>query len=82
MAQSFDQCSQDEHLHLVKITKLRNGNCIEVPTTANGLVAVRDSKDLPGPIFCFTSGEWQAFLRGVKDGKFDRPTRANPAAYL
>ncbi|MBB4919174.1 DUF397 domain-containing protein [Streptosporangium saharense] len=52
------------------------GNCVEV-TELNGvghadLVAVRDSKDPEGPKLFFTPAEWNAFLNGVKAGRFSR----------
>jgi hypothetical protein len=40
-----------------------NGACVEVAAVA-GLVAVRDSKNVPGPALVFTPHEWRAFLRG------------------
>ncbi|MEV1249659.1 DUF397 domain-containing protein [Nonomuraea sp. NPDC050022] len=46
-------------------------NCVEVATLSNGGWAVRDSKNPGGPILTFTSGEWDAFIGGAKDGEFD-----------
>ena len=45
--------------------------CVEV-AFVQGQVAVRDSKDRGGPVLVFTAHEWQAFLRGVGTGEFDR----------
>jgi hypothetical protein len=45
-------------------------NCVEV-AFVDGVVAVRDSKDRQGPTLQYTSGEWEAFLAGVKSGEFD-----------
>jgi len=45
-------------------------NCVEV-AFVDGAVAVRDSKDRQGPALTYTSGEWNAFLAGVKSGEFD-----------
>jgi Domain of unknown function (DUF397) len=45
--------------------------CVEV-AFVQGRVAVRDSKDRSGPVLVFTAHEWDAFLRGVRDGEFDR----------
>ncbi|WP_433224752.1 DUF397 domain-containing protein [Microtetraspora malaysiensis] len=43
----------------------------------DGNVGVRDSKDKGGPVLVFTPAEWDAFIRGVNAGEFDRlPTRA------
>ena len=46
-------------------------NCVEVAMLSNGGRAVRDSKNPGGPILTFTSGEWDAFIGGAKDGEFD-----------
>lgn len=43
------------------------GQCVEVGT-ASEVVAVRDSKDPDGPALVFSEGEWDVFLRRVKDG--------------
>ncbi|MEU9884397.1 DUF397 domain-containing protein [Sphaerisporangium sp. NPDC051011] len=45
-------------------------NCVEVAVLPDGGQAVRDSKNPGGPILTFTSGGWNAFIRGVKDGEF------------
>ena len=45
-------------------------NCLEV-AFHEGDVLVRDSKDRSGPMLRFTSGEWDAFLHGAKNGEFD-----------
>ena len=50
-------------------------NCVEVAFLHNGGVAVRDSKDNnQGPVVIFTATEWDAFIGGVTDGEFNRPT--------
>lgn len=41
-------------------------NCVEVAALPGGGRAVRDSKDLSGPMLRFTDGEWQMFVRGIK----------------
>nr|WP_221475089.1 DUF397 domain-containing protein [Sphaerisporangium rubeum] len=48
------------------------GNCVEVASNLLGIVGVRDSKNTTGPALIFSSGEWSAFLRGVKGGEFGR----------
>ena len=48
-----------------------NGNCVEVASLPDGGIGVRDSKDSEGPFLSFTSGEWHAFLGGVRNGEFD-----------
>lgn len=45
--------------------------CVEV-AFVEGRVALRDSKDRGGPVLVFDPTEWRAFLRGVRDGQFDR----------
>ena len=47
------------------------GQCVEVARDPAGVVAVRDSKDPDGPKLVIGSGEWRAFTRRVKDGRFD-----------
>src|SRR5690242_7732125 len=48
-----------------------NGNCVEAGVTADGSVAVRDSKNPDNPPHLFSREEWVAFVWGVKDGDFD-----------
>jgi hypothetical protein len=49
-----------------------NGECVEVAATPAG-AAVRDSKNPSGHILKFPADQWQDFLAGAKDGKFDLP---------
>ncbi|MFF0575348.1 DUF397 domain-containing protein [Streptosporangium saharense] len=46
-------------------------NCVEVATNLPGLVAVRDSKDPPGPALAFSASGWDTFVDSVKLGTFD-----------
>jgi hypothetical protein len=46
------------------------GNCVEVASDS-GSVLVRDSKDPVGPWIRYTEAEWDAFIRGAKNGEFD-----------
>jgi hypothetical protein len=46
-------------------------NCVEVATSDDGTIGVRDSKDRSGPVLAFTRAEWDAFVGGAKDGEFD-----------
>jgi len=46
----------------------QGGNCVEVAALPDGGRAVRDSKNADGPVLLFPPGEWEAFLRRVKDG--------------
>jgi hypothetical protein len=47
--------------------------CVEAAFLADGHVAIRDSKDRAGPALVYTPREWDAFLKGAKDGEFDLP---------
>jgi hypothetical protein len=48
------------------------GHCVEVAIEA-ATVAVRDSKDVAGPVLRFAEAQWSGFLAGVRSGEFDRP---------
>lgn len=48
-----------------------SGNCVEVARTANGDVAVRNSRHQDGPVLVYTRAEIAAFIGGAKDGEFD-----------
>lgn len=47
------------------------GACVEVADAPDGGRYLRDSKDRTRPRHYFTAPEWDAFIRGVKDGEFD-----------
>jgi hypothetical protein len=49
-----------------------HGNCVEVAGLPDGRIGVRNSREVTGPILRFTSGEWDAFLGGVRNGEFDK----------
>jgi Domain of unknown function (DUF397) len=42
------------------------GQCVEVARNVPGLVAVRDSKDLDGPVLRFTLAAWELFVSRVR----------------
>ncbi|HTJ71618.1 MAG TPA: DUF397 domain-containing protein [Actinospica sp.] len=48
------------------------GNCVEVADLPDGGIAVRHSKAPAGPVIEYTEAEWEAFLKGVRAGEFDR----------
>ncbi|MFF8565559.1 DUF397 domain-containing protein [Streptomyces albidoflavus] len=51
------------------------GACVEVatnPDASDGLVPVRDSKDLAGPVLGFRAGAFATFVGAVKGGAFGR----------
>ena len=43
-----------------------NGECVEVARNIPGTVAVRDSKDVGGPVLRFTTSAWSAFQVGAR----------------
>jgi hypothetical protein len=47
-----------------------SGNCVQIAELPDGVVAVRNSRDPDGPALSFTRAEWQAFLRGAREGEF------------
>ncbi|HUC23644.1 MAG TPA: DUF397 domain-containing protein, partial [Streptosporangiaceae bacterium] len=49
----------------------QGGNCVETLRLPDGSRAVRHSKDADGSVLIFTTSEWDAFIKGVKDGEFD-----------
>jgi hypothetical protein len=48
-----------------------SGNCVEVCTSKPGTVAVRDSKNVPGPEIAVSDQTWSAFVKGIKNREFD-----------
>jgi Domain of unknown function (DUF397) len=56
-----------------------NGNCVEVAGLPGGVIAVRDSRHPDGPALVYTAAEMTAFIRGVKDGRFDYLMRLSGA---
>ena len=48
------------------------GHCVEV-ATGTGVVLVRDSKDVSGPVLRFGAPQWSEFVTAVRSGRFDRP---------
>ncbi len=48
-----------------------SGNCVEVCTGQSGSMAVRDSKDVPGPELAVSEQAWSEFVQGIKRGEFD-----------
>lgn len=46
-------------------------NCVEFAVTADGRVAIRDSKKPDQPLQLYARGEWMAFLASAKDSEFD-----------
>ncbi|MBV9059209.1 MAG: DUF397 domain-containing protein [Pseudonocardiales bacterium] len=46
------------------------GNCVEIADLPSGYRAVRDSKDVAGPILTFGPSEWGAFTAAIRTGDF------------
>lgn len=46
-------------------------NCVEICTTQPGTVAVRDSKNVPGPELAVSDQAWSQFIQGIMRGEFD-----------
>ncbi|MFI6456535.1 DUF397 domain-containing protein [Streptosporangium amethystogenes] len=68
----MDQSTQNLTWHKSTLSGTNNDNCVEVANLPNGGRAVRDSKNPNGPTLNFASGEWHAFISGVKNGEFDQ----------
>ncbi|MBV2356956.1 DUF397 domain-containing protein [Streptomyces sp. J2-1] len=43
-----------------------NGACVEVRTAVEADLAVRDSKDVEGPVLAFPVAAWNTFVASVK----------------
>jgi hypothetical protein len=55
-----------------KSTYSANGStCVEVARTLPGIIAVRDSKNIPGPVLAFTPTQWDSFTASIRNGEFD-----------
>ncbi|HUK69540.1 MAG TPA: DUF397 domain-containing protein [Streptosporangiaceae bacterium] len=50
--------------------RCESGSCVEV-ASAHGMVVFRSSKEPDGLLLQYTPDEWNAFLKGAKDGDFD-----------
>jgi hypothetical protein len=48
-----------------------SGGCVGIAKFDDGSVSVKDTKDVASQILTFTSTEWSAFVKGVKNGEFD-----------
>jgi hypothetical protein len=47
------------------------GGCVEVACNLPGIVAVRDSKNVPGPELTVSGQVWSQLVQGIKRGEFD-----------
>jgi hypothetical protein len=48
-----------------------SANCVEICTSKSDTVAVRDSKNVPGPELAISDQAWSAFTEAIKHGQFD-----------
>jgi Domain of unknown function (DUF397) len=46
-------------------------NCVEVCTSQPAIVAVRDSKNVPGPEIAVSDQAWSHFIQAIVRGEFD-----------
>jgi Domain of unknown function (DUF397) len=46
-------------------------DCVEAAFLPDGGVALRHSREPEGSVLIYTRREWEAFLKGAKDGEFD-----------
>lgn len=61
----------DEHKVWHKSSRSGGGNCVEVCVGDAGAVALRDSKNVPGPELAVNANAWFAFVDAIKHGEFD-----------
>ena len=43
-----------------------NGDCVQVASHGQALIAIRDSRNLAGPVLAFTAGQWKEFTGTLK----------------
>lgn len=48
------------------------GNCVEVADNLPGVVAVRDSKDVTGPVLSFDRTQWTRFVSALQQDSLTR----------
>jgi hypothetical protein len=44
---------------------------VEVASNLPGTVAIRDSKNVPGPQLAIANQAWSGFMQAIKNGEFD-----------
>ncbi|TCB92076.1 DUF397 domain-containing protein [Micromonospora zingiberis] len=49
-----------------KSTRSASGECVEVADNLSGMVGVRDSKDVTGPVLTFEPTAWRAFVTSTR----------------
>lgn len=53
------------------VSACSGGDCVELMLLADGLIAIRDSKDRNRGALVFTKAEIAAFIAAAKNGGFD-----------
>jgi hypothetical protein len=53
-----------------KSSRCESGTCVEV-AVGDGVVAMRDAKNVDGPVLTFTDQAWATFLDGIRIGEFE-----------
>lgn len=61
----------DDDFKKSSFSALQYPMCVSVAISQNGDVAVRDTKDKSKKTLHFNKGEWDAFIKGVKNNEFD-----------
>jgi Domain of unknown function (DUF397) len=51
-------------------SRCESDTCVEV-ARIDRTIAIRDAKDVDGPVLIFSAVEWAAFVAGVRNGEFD-----------
>lgn len=61
--------------HISTYSADNGGSCVEAGPLADGSgrIALRHSMTPETTVIIYTRAEWDAFIRGVKDGEFDFP---------
>ncbi|WP_327022052.1 DUF397 domain-containing protein [Micromonospora sp. NBC_01739] len=49
-----------------KSSRSAEGECVEVADDLGGVVGVRDSKDIAGPVLLFAPTQWRSFVETIK----------------
>lgn len=62
------------HAAVWQTSSLSSGgtNCVQVAFLAQGIVAMRDSKNIEKPAHLFTDDEYDAFVGGILSGELRR----------
>lgn len=65
-------CNSQHCVSVAKVSSFcNNAACVSVEHTAQGQIIVKDTKNQQLMPLAFTADEWNAFVKGVKNGEFD-----------